>query len=293
MSILKEKISKERLAEFFEQAYWFHTIDLGDGTVTKGVYDVRPIVEMHKFDASLAGKSVLDVGTSDGFYAFEFDKRGAESVLAVDTNIYDGSIPTDVSPAKREKYVKKYSREKEEYEKFKDIFTTVGVSGSNKLVVLADFLDSIVKFEQQSVYELENMGRTFDFVFCGGLFGHLKHPLLAMEQLRTVTSEKCIITLNGALPISKGSCAKVRKKIARMFQKIMGVSDYFSENEYDLILKYIGNQAGGSFFHIHPVTFCEMLLASGFKSVKIEGDYNVVDGRLGLAQRGAVFHCLV
>lgn len=293
MSILKEKISKERLAEFFEQAYWFHTIELGNGKATKGVYDVRPIVDMHKFDDSLAGKSVLDVGTSDGFYAFEFAKRDAASVLAVDTNIYDGSIPTDVSPSKREKYEKKYSREKEEFERFQDIFSALGLQGSNKLVVLADYLDSIVEFQQFSVYELEKMDSTFDFVFCGGLFGHLKHPLLAMEQLRAVTSDKCIITLNGALPISKGTCSKVRKKIARGCLKVLGVADYFSDNENDLILKYIGNQAGGSFFHIHPITFREMLLASGFKSVEIAGDYKVVDGRLDSRQRGAVFHCLV
>ncbi len=293
MSILKQKISGDRLSEFFEQAYWFHTIDIGDGRVTKGVYDVRPIVDMHKFDASLAGKSVLDVGASDGFYAFDFAKRGAESVLALDTNIYDGSIPTDVSPAKRKKYEKKYSREKDEFERFIDIFSALGLQGSNKLVVLADYLDSIVQFQQYSVYELENMDRTFDFVFCGGLFGHLKHPLLAMEQLRAVTSNKCIITLNGALPIAKGTCSKVRKKIARGFLKMLGVANHFSDNEADLILKYIGNKAGGSFFHIHPVTFREMLLASGFKKVEIAGNYELVDGRLNFPQRGAVFHCLV
>lgn len=293
MSILKQKISEERLSEFFEQAYWFHTIELGNGKATKGVYDVRPLVEMHKFDASLAGKSVLDVGASDGFYAFDFANRGAESVLALDTNIYDGSIPTDVSPAKRKKYEKKYSREKEEFERFQDIFSALDLKGSNKLVVLADYLDSIVTFQQHSIYELEDLDRKFDFVFCGGLFGHLKHPLLGMEQLRSVTSEKCIITLNGALPISKGNCSKVRKKIGRIFLKMIGVADYFSDNESDLILKYIGNKAGGSFFHIHPVTFREMLLASGFKSVEIAGNYNVVDGRLDAPQRGAVFHCLV
>ena len=74
---------------------------------------------------------------------------------------------------------------------------------------------------------------------------------------------------------------------------MLGVADYFSDNENDLILKYIGNKAGGSFFHIHPVSFREMLLASGFKSVEIASNYELVDGRLNFPQRGAVFHCLV
>jgi hypothetical protein len=74
---------------------------------------------------------------------------------------------------------------------------------------------------------------------------------------------------------------------------MIGVSGYFSDNENDLILKYIGNQAGGSFFEIHPTTFREMLLASGFRTVEIVGDYQLVDGRLDAAQRGAIFHCYV
>lgn len=293
MSILKEKISEERLSEFFKQTYWFHTIDLGHGRITDGVYDIRPILDIHGFDESLAGKSVLDVGASDGFYAFDFEKRGAESVLAIDTNVYDGSIPTDVSPAKRKQYADKYLREKEEFERFKDVYSTLGLNGSNKLVVLADYLDSIVTFQQNSIYELENMDREFDLVFCGGLFGHLKHPLLAIEQLRSVTSERCIITLNGALPIPQNKLNSFKMKVANLILKIMGLSNEFSVNERDLILKYVGNKAGGSFFHIQPTTFREMLLASGFGSVDIVGEYEVIDRRIQLPQRGVVFHCLV
>lgn len=293
MSILKNKISKERLSEFFEKAYWFHTIDLNDGRVTDGVYDVRPILGIHKFDDSLAGKSVLDVGASDGFYAFDFEKRGAKSVLALDTNAYDGSIPTDVSPSKKKKYAEKYLREKQEFERFNDIFSALGLTGSNKLVVLADYLDSIVEFQQHSIYELEKIETTFDFVFCGGLFGHLKHPLLAIEQLRSVTAERCVITLNGALPMPQNKLNSFRMKVAKVLLKMMGVSNEFSVNELDLILKYVGNKAGGSFFHIQPTTFYEMLLASGFRNVDIVGDYEVVDKRIQLPQRGAVFHCLV
>lgn len=292
MSIIREKISEERLQEFFDKAYWFHTIDLGNGQATKGVYDIRSIVEMHKFEDSLEGQTVLDVGSSDGFYSFEFAKRGAKSVLALDTNAYDGKIPTDVSPAKRDLYAKKYSREKEEYERFQDIFTTLGLEGSNKLIVLADYLDSIVKFKQHSIYDLSTLDQKFDLVFCGGLFGHLKNPLQGIEQLHSVTGKKCIITVNGALPQSQQS-TKLRIRIGRILLKAMGIAKHFSENEQDFILKYIGNQAGGSFFHIHPATFREMLYASDFKTVDIVGDYEVVDGRLNTGQRGCVFHCTV
>ena len=291
MSIIKNSITRERLDEFFKEAYWFHTIELGDGRATDGVYDIRSIVDMHAFDTSLAGKSVLDVGCSDGFYAFEFEKRGAKSVLAIDNNPYDGTVKTDVSPAKLQAYEKKYSREKEEFQRFEDIYTTLGLEGANKLVVLADYLDSIVQFQQHSVYELEKLGSTFDLVFCGGLIGHLKDPLCALEQLRAVTAERCIITLNGALPLKEGVFSQARVLAAKASLRLLGVSKYFSENEHHLTLQYIGNQAGGTFFEIHPATLREMLLASGFTRVDIIGDYETVDRRIDQPQRGCVFHC--
>jgi SAM-dependent methyltransferase len=293
MSLLKEKISAGRLDEFFNEAYWFHTIDLENGRATQGVYDIRSIVNLHGFDESLTGKSVVDVGSSDGFYSFEFARRGAESVLAIDNNPGDGTVQTDVSPAKKAAYEKKYAREGEEFERFEDIYSALGLKGANKLVVLADYLDSIVQFQQHSVYELETLGRTFDLVFCGGLIGHLKDPLCALEQLRAVTAEKCIITLNGALPLGTGFAPKARKRAARLMLRVLGMAAHFSENEHEHILKYIGNQAGGSFFEIHPATLQEMLLASGFESVEIIGDYEVVDRRINQPQRGCVFHCWV
>lgn len=293
MSVLKEKINPERLSDFFNQTYWFHTLELGEGKVTKGVYDVRPIFDMHGFKASLTGKSVLDVGASDGFYSFEFEKLGAASVLALDNNPYDGTVMTDVSPAMLQKYKKKYSREKKEFEQFQDIYSSLGLNGANKLVAVADYLDSIVQFKNHSIYELDKLGEKFDLVFCGGLVGHLKNPLEALEQLRIVTGEQCIITLNGALPHSESLSVKVRKKIGRIFLRSLRIYPHFSDNENDLVLKYIGNIAGGSFFHIHPVTFQEMLLASGFKKAEFFGEYRVVDHRIAIPQRGAVFHCFV
>lgn len=293
MSLLKDKVDQKRLNEFFNNAYWYHTFDLGNGIVTKGVYDLRTVLAQHGFDESLVGKSVLDVGTSDGFYAFEFEKRGAKSVLAVDTNAYDGSVATDPSPAKMNSYINKYSREKKEFKEYQDIFSLLGLKGANKILVLSDYWDSLVKFKQYSIYELEKLERKFDLVFCGALIGHLKHPLLALEQLRSVTADKCIITLNGALPVSKTKSDSFKFKLVAAISRIMGLNKEISVNERDLVLKYVGNISGGSFFHIHPTTFREMLLASGFRKVEIVGEYDVVDRRLNIPSYFVIFHSLV
>ena len=293
MSILREHVKEERLKDFFRGAYWYHTFDLGNGIITDGTYDLRPVLPKHRFPETMKGKTVLDVGSSDGFYAFEFEKRDAKSVLAVDSNAYDGSLPFDPSPAKRESYINKHSREKKEFEKYGDIFSLLGLKGSNKLIVLADYFDSAVTFEQYSVYDLEKMGSQFDFVYCGALMEHLKNPLCAIEQLRSVTREMCVITLSSALPISKVKQRDLRLRLANIFLRLMGLRNEISMNERDFILKYVGNIAGGSFYNIHPTTFREMLLAAEFKRVEIVGEFDIINRRYSVPNHNVVFHCFV
>src|SRR3954466_7130401 len=63
---------------------WYHTIELAPGIETPGWHDTRPIVGQIPFPASLAGQRCLDVGTFDGFWAFEMERRGASEVVAID-----------------------------------------------------------------------------------------------------------------------------------------------------------------------------------------------------------------
>lgn len=60
--------------------YWYHTIDLGDGLVTPGMYDYSSTIESFGFPADMRGMNVLDVGSATGFFAFEFERRGARVV---------------------------------------------------------------------------------------------------------------------------------------------------------------------------------------------------------------------
>src|SRR5262245_13949026 len=63
---------------------WFHRINLGNGVITPGIDDSPAKLAGIRMPASLAGKSVLDIGTYDGFFAFEAERRGAARVLATD-----------------------------------------------------------------------------------------------------------------------------------------------------------------------------------------------------------------
>jgi tRNA (mo5U34)-methyltransferase len=74
----------EELAKLVHSRPWFHTMDLGDGIVTPGVDNTPDRVDLMGFPDSLAGKSVLDIGSYDGYFAFEAERRGASRVLATD-----------------------------------------------------------------------------------------------------------------------------------------------------------------------------------------------------------------
>jgi len=60
--------------------YWYHAVDLGDGLVTPGLYDYRATLPDFHFPESMEGMTVLDVGSATGFFAFEFERRGARVV---------------------------------------------------------------------------------------------------------------------------------------------------------------------------------------------------------------------
>ena len=73
------------LAERIQQQRWYHTIDLGNGQVTPGWFDMRPYVKHYGLPERMDGMRVLDCGTWDGFWAFEMERRGA-TVVALDVD---------------------------------------------------------------------------------------------------------------------------------------------------------------------------------------------------------------
>src|SRR4029453_15582841 len=83
---------------------WFHRIDLGGGLVTPGIDDSpRKLAGIH-MPADLTGKTVLDIGSYDGFFAFEAERRGAARVLATDKicwNLYGMATKGGFDLAKR------------------------------------------------------------------------------------------------------------------------------------------------------------------------------------------------
>jgi tRNA (mo5U34)-methyltransferase len=93
---MEELTSKQRaeLEREMLRITWYHTIDLGNGLVTPGQYDHRELLKHYGLPDDLAGKTVLDVGPASGFFAIEFEKRGAARVATVELprwSDHDGS----------------------------------------------------------------------------------------------------------------------------------------------------------------------------------------------------------
>lgn len=75
------------LAEFVEQINrsggTYHLLPLSDGLMIDGDYDMAKYVRYYCLPQDLKGKTVLDIGTSTGYFALETARRGAK-VTAID-----------------------------------------------------------------------------------------------------------------------------------------------------------------------------------------------------------------
>ena len=65
---------------------WWHSFELPDGTFIEGVCDLPGLknrIAQFPIPQDLHGRRVLDIGTWDGWFAFEMERRGAQ-VMAID-----------------------------------------------------------------------------------------------------------------------------------------------------------------------------------------------------------------
>ncbi len=155
---------------------WYHTLELAPGVVTPGWFDLRGVVAEVPIPPSLAGARVLDVGTFDGFWAFEMERRGAAEVVAIDVLDPAG---WDWPPGSDDEVVREIGRRKAQGAGF---------------VLAKDALGSSVRRLERSVYDLDasEVG-SFDFVYVGSLLLHLRDPIRALERVHDVAHGSVVV----------------------------------------------------------------------------------------------------
>ena len=160
MPVIPNPLSREDLLQQVTAIRWFHRIPLGNGVLTPGLDDTQAKLRRLQLPPSFAGKTVLDIGAWDGFFSFEAERRGASRVLAVDSYCWSGA--------------------------------GWGTKAGFELARRA--LNSKVEDREMEVLDLspETTG-TFDVVFFLGVLYHMRHPLLALEKVASVTQHQLIL----------------------------------------------------------------------------------------------------
>lgn len=155
-----------------DELLWYHTIDVVPGATTKGWFDLRHALPLMPFP-DVRGKRCLDVGTWDGFYAYEMERRGAAEVVALDVvDRAEIDYPPEVradptfDPSQGEVQARPAGFQ-----------------------LLHRILDSKVEWRGGNIYDLDpaEIG-TFDVVVVGSLLVHLRDPVRALDAVRKVTT---------------------------------------------------------------------------------------------------------
>ena len=112
---------------------WYHRIDLGDGIETPGHFRMADYLRHYHLPDRLDGMRVLDVGTSTGYFAYEFARRGAAEVVAVELPSWGDH---DWTPRYRREFGATSVAEKQhiDREAMIDGFTVVGEALGSKRV---------------------------------------------------------------------------------------------------------------------------------------------------------------
>ena len=137
---------------------WWHTIEVAPGVVTPGSWDLRGTAGRIPWPDSLAGARCLDVGTMDGFWAFELERRGAGEVVATDL----------VDPA----------RQDDAFGAGPSAPTPPEHMSGGTFRVAAALLGSRATYRDRNVYDLDPAeDDEFDVVFMGYVLQMVRDPL--------------------------------------------------------------------------------------------------------------------
>jgi len=140
-----------------ELGEWFHNLNLhGVHTAPNHFLGDFPNIKWHRISQriplDLSGASVLDIGCNAGFYSIEMKRRGADRVLGIDVD---------------DRYL-------------------------NQARFAAATLDLDIEFRKGSVYQLENVAGSFDYVIFMGVLYHLRYPLMALDTVVKKVAGKLI-----------------------------------------------------------------------------------------------------
>jgi SAM-dependent methyltransferase len=176
-------LARPRFVDRLEDCFFYHVIELPGLGVIPAHWDLRGRFDDYLGGVSVAGKSVLDVGTATGFLSFESEKRGATRVLSFDQA--DGAQQKFL-PFKDNPFYRDHPRWAVEYrrgiEKWKNAYWL-----SHRL------LNSKAEVFYGDIYDLPVELGQFDVAIVGSVLEHLNDPVTALGSIARLTRETMII----------------------------------------------------------------------------------------------------
>jgi tRNA (mo5U34)-methyltransferase len=170
LSVAAPQVSSDEAtpAAAIAQERWYHTILLPGGMVTSGLFDHRPLLPYYGLPEDMSGMRALDVGTADGFWAFEMERRGAEVVAVELPRMSDRDFP----PAAK-----------------RLVRSQADTPPGRRFELARRALGSEVELVRLAIYDIDpsRLGR-FDFVHAGDVLVHLRDPVGGLAAICSVTS---------------------------------------------------------------------------------------------------------
>ncbi|OFV99915.1 MAG: hypothetical protein A3F68_10115 [Acidobacteria bacterium RIFCSPLOWO2_12_FULL_54_10] len=195
--------SRELGAGDLSRYYWYHTINLGQGLVTPGLYDYRDTLDSFQLPGDMRGMNVLDVGSATGFFAFEFERRGAQVVSVELPSLNE----IDRFPGQTTEQV---------VDKIRQMLPPMSPNGQPGTYTTEELyfyllegafsfcqkrLDSNVKRHYSTVYNLsatsleKSVGvSAFDLIFLGDILVHTLNPLMALAAVAPLCKGTLILS---------------------------------------------------------------------------------------------------
>ena len=258
-SDFKKYISEKDFPEL-ENFYWYHTVDLKNGVVTPGDYDYRDKLSGFYFPDNMSGMRVLDVGSATGFFAFEFEKRGADVVSVELPTLYEWDMIHDEKETNINHMMQVHRASTPEEAFYRHLEGPFRFCQVDK--------QSSVKRIYSSIYDLAShfeKNVTFDLVFLGDILLHLFSPFEALDVVAPLCKTKLIIA-----------------------------TDLFESQSNIALMQFLGTMGKGNnprtWWNFNKKCIEEMLIRVGFQDVTLAGEYSGVMRRTWSSYHRYVFH---
>jgi tRNA (mo5U34)-methyltransferase len=111
----------------------------------------------------------------------------------------------------------------------------------------AEVLGADIEYERLDAYDVERLGRDFDYVLFMGVFYHLRHPLLALDRVAGLVRERLVFqTMIRGRPGSMRLGADYPISERAIFEDPLMPAMYFVEHQYagDPTNWWIPNESG-------------------------------------------------